>query len=689
VSERLTTTLLLPTLDEIEAVRVIVPQLRKEWVDEIIVIDGGSTDGTVEYLRAAGLQVHPQTIRGYGEGLLEAIHLAKGDIIIEFNPDGNSIPDDIPRIIAKVKEGYDLVIGSRYRDGAKSDDDDWMTAAGNWMFTRIVNLLFRTHYTDVLVGFRAYRRGAALRLALDATGLSWPCQSSTRFARAGLRVTEIPAHEPARIGGKRKMMPLRTGWQITKLILRDFIAFRPQQDEANPDQAKRDLAKRDRTMSAAASINPGNPGLFKLLQRCKVCGSGALTDVIHIAPQFLSPTFTRNNAEEGELARIRVPLTMTLCDRSRDPAGCGLLQLREEVEADLLYRRYFYRSATSETMRTDLRNVVEDIRSRLKLAPQDIVVDIGANDCTTLAFYPEHLRRVGFEPARNIDWSHVDPGITVINDYFSAKPFERHFPGAKAKAVGCNAMFYDLSDPNSFVADVKAILAPDGIWCIQLSYLPLMLTNMNFYDICHEHLSYYSLDALKRLMERNGLAVVDASTNAVNGGSLRAFITHADNKRACTETGARNLETLADAESALKLDQARTYRDYFKKIEDLSTRVNRFLDREIRRGGKIFGLGASTKGNVLLQLFGITKDRMPYISERNPDKVGLRTLGTDFELISEQRARDLHPSSMVVLPWYFKKEIVAREQDYLRQGGKLLFPMPYAHVVTKDGEVTL
>jgi C-methyltransferase C-terminal domain/Glycosyl transferase family 2/Methyltransferase domain len=684
VSERLTTTLLLPTLDEIEAVRVIVPQLRKDWVDEILVIDGGSTDGTVEFMRAAGLDVHMQTVRGYGEGMLEALHLAKGDVVIEFNPDGNSIPEDILRIIAKINEGYDLVIGSRYRDGAKSDDDDWVTALGNWMFTTIVNLLFGTRYTDVLVGFRAYRRKAALQLDLDAPGLSWPCQSSTRFARAGLRVTEIPANEPARIGGKRKMMPLRTGWQITKLILRDFITFRPKKREAGTGQAKR-----DRVMSTSAATNPGHRGPFKLLQSCKVCGSGDLTDVIHIAPQFLSPTFTRNNAEEGELAKVRVPLTMTLCDRAKNPAGCGLLQLREEVEADLLYRRYFYRSATSETMRTDLRNVIEDICGRLDLKPNDIVVDIGANDCTTLGFYPRHLRRVGFEPARNIDWSHVDPGITVINDYFSAKPFEQRFPGAKAKAVGCNAMFYDLSDPNSFVADVKAILAPDGIWCIQLSYLPLMLTNMNFYDICHEHLSYYSLDALQKLMARNGLAVVDASTNAVNGGSLRAFITHADNARAFTEVGKRNLAALADQERALKLDQAQTYRDYFKQIEDLSTRVNKFLDQEIRGGGRIFGLGASTKGNVLLQLFGITKERMPYISERNPDKVGLRTLGTDFELISEERARDLRPSSMVVLPWYFKKEIVAREQDYLRQGGKLLFPMPYAHVVTKDGEVAL
>jgi NDP-4-keto-2,6-dideoxyhexose 3-C-methyltransferase len=428
---------------------------------------------------------------------------------------------------------------------------------------------------------------------------------------------------------------------------------------------------------------------FKTLQRCKICGSAELTDVIHIAPQFLSPTFTRSNEAEGELARLRVPLTMTLCDRSKNPQACGLLQLREQVEPDLLYRRYFYRSATSETMRNDLKDVVRDISSRVDLKPQDIVVDIGANDCTTLAFYRSDLRRVGYEPARNIDWSGVASSIIIINDYFDAKPFQEKFAGAKAKAVGCNAMFYDLADPNSFVAGVQAILAADGIWCIQLSYLPLMITNMNFYDICHEHLSYYSLDALERLMERNGLAVVDASTNGVNGGSLRAFVTHADNAKARPVSGAANLKALREVEDRLELRDAQTYRDYFRKIEDLAHRVNGYIDQQIDRGGQVFGLGASTKGNVLLQFFGITKEKMPYISERNPEKVGLRTLGTDFELISEEQARDLRPASMLVLPWYFKTEIVRREHGYLEQGGTLLFPMPYAHVVTKDGEIEL
>jgi len=226
VNERLTTTLMLPTLNEIEAIRVIVPQIRKEWVDEIIVIDGGSKDGTVEFARANGLRVLSQSQRGYGEGMLEGMHAAKGDIVVEFTPDGNSIPADIPRIIEKMREGYDLVIGSRYVAGAKSDDDDWVTALGNRLFTGTINVLFGTRYTDVLVGFRAYRRAVALELGLDAKGLSWPCQSSIRFARAGLRVGEIPACEPARIGGARKMKPFATGFEICKLILRDFLMFR-------------------------------------------------------------------------------------------------------------------------------------------------------------------------------------------------------------------------------------------------------------------------------------------------------------------------------------------------------------------------------------------------------------------------------------------------------------------------------
>jgi glycosyltransferase involved in cell wall biosynthesis len=227
VNENLKVTLLLPTLNEIEAVSVVVPQIRREWADEFICIDGGSTDGTVEFMKQHGFHVHSQTKRGFGEGMLQGMHIATGDIVVEFMPDGNSRPEDIPRIIAKMREGYDLVIASRYADGAKSYDDDWLTGIGNWLFTTIVNVLFRTRYTDVLTGFRAYRRSRMLTLDMDTPGLSWPAQGCMRAARAGFKTFDMAADEPARIGGTRKMKPFKTGMEISMLILREFFTYRP------------------------------------------------------------------------------------------------------------------------------------------------------------------------------------------------------------------------------------------------------------------------------------------------------------------------------------------------------------------------------------------------------------------------------------------------------------------------------
>ena len=299
-----------------------------------------------------------------------------------------------------------------------------------------------------------------------------------------------------------------------------------------------------------------------------------------------------------------------------------------------------------------------------------------------LSYFPDNLKRVGGEPAENIDWTDVHDSITVVNDYFSRRSVVRATRDQKAKIFTSCAMFYDLDDPNSFVADVKSTLHDEGVWCIQLSYLPLMLINTNFYDICNEHLEYYSLHVLNNLMNRNGLKIVDASTNHVNGGSARVFIKHIDSPDGETEA----LKGLLDQETRMDLYNPQTYIDFYDKIKNLRDKIKNSMLNEINKGKLVLGLGASTKGNMLLQLFGITKQMLPYISERNPDKVGLRTLGTDIELISEEHARSLKPSCMLVLPWYFKEEIVKREQDYLESGGKLLFPMPYPHMVTKDGE---
>ncbi len=420
---------------------------------------------------------------------------------------------------------------------------------------------------------------------------------------------------------------------------------------------------------------------YERIDSCRICGSTSLTDLFSFPEQFLSPTFVESN-EGNDLANVKIPLTLAICDVHKNPQGCGLVQLRETTRHDLLYANYFYRSATNATMRRDLKDVVDDVLNHAKPAPGEVVVDIGSNDGTMLSYFPSDLIRIGVEPAKNIFWDGLDPSIRVVNDYFSERALRKTLNGKRVKIFTACAMFYDLDAPNTFVAEIKSMLDSKGIFCIQLSYLVSMLKNMNFYDICHEHLEYYSLTTLNMLMERHGLTIFDAETNAVNGGSARVFVAHKDHP---PEKSQRYQELLKE-ERRMHLFDAETYNVFYEKIVKLAATVKRYLLNEIKQSKMAIGLGASTKGNVLLQLFGIDKTILPYISEINPEKIGKRTLGTDIELISDARALELRPSVKLVLPWYFKEEIVKREEPYLAQAGKLLFPMPYAHLVSKTGE---
>lgn len=398
----------------------------------------------------------------------------------------------------------------------------------------------------------------------------------------------------------------------------------------------------------------------------------------------MASSFVKTNVD-NELSKTKIPLTVVLCDRSKNDKACGLVQLRETAERDLMYRSYFYRSGTNPMMREALQNIVSEVTSRVDLKSGDAVLDIGCNDGTMLTYYPDFTDRIGIDPAENIDRSALPKSIKVAADYFSKNKALELSGGKKFKAITSIAMFYDLDDPNSFVADAKAALAPGGVWCIQLSYLPTSLKTLNFYDVCHEHLEYYTLRVLENLMARHGLKIFDASLNDVNGGSLRIFVANEGDSRATSE----NLKEFYKNEDALNLFSTEPYREFGEKIDELKKITLSYIAEEKKRGGSVVGLGASTKGNVLLQFFGIDKQMIPHLSERNPEKVGLRTLGTDIELVSEEKARELNPSAMLVLIWFFKDELLKREKDYLAKGGSLMFPMPYPHVVTKDGETKL
>jgi glycosyltransferase involved in cell wall biosynthesis len=219
------TTLAVLALNEIEGIQVVMPQIQRDWVDEIIVVDGGSTDGTIEWCEAHSLRVLRQRRRGYGAGMRELIDIAQGDVVIEFMADGNCDPAAIPKLIKKISEGYDLVIGSRYMGGARSDDDTWMTRFGNWCFTRLINVLFGGSFTDAMMGYRAYRVAAFKTMQVDEDGLTFPTQGSIEFTKYGYKVAEVPASEPKRIGGVRKAHNFYTGLALVKMITREL--FRP------------------------------------------------------------------------------------------------------------------------------------------------------------------------------------------------------------------------------------------------------------------------------------------------------------------------------------------------------------------------------------------------------------------------------------------------------------------------------
>ena len=426
---------------------------------------------------------------------------------------------------------------------------------------------------------------------------------------------------------------------------------------------------------------------IKYINKCKICGNTDLKKVLKLEEQYLSPTFIKSN-EESNLKDIKTPLTLVLCSKEKNKTSCGHLQLLEEVDPDLLYREYFYRSATNDTMKDDLSDVVKKTFAIAKPKKGDVIVDIGSNDNTLLNFYNNNYSLVGFEPARNIN--HIDEGknIEVINDYFNKKPFNEKFK-QRAKIITSCAMFYDLSDPPKFVSDINDILHPEGVWCVQISYLLSMIKNMNFYDVCHEHLSYYSLETSEILMKQNGLKVFDGELNGVNGGSIRLYVCKKDNKTFENTENKKRLENFRLEEKKYKLTNEDTFYDYQKSIDNLKKKTNDYIKNILNGGGKVIALGASTKGNILLQHFGLDKSKVPFISERNPDKVGLKCVGTDIELISEKKAHDLQPNSMIVLPWYFKEEIIKREKEYIENGGELFFPMPYPHYVNKKGEHTI
>jgi SAM-dependent methyltransferase len=404
---------------------------------------------------------------------------------------------------------------------------------------------------------------------------------------------------------------------------------------------------------------------------CRVCGSSALTKVIDLGEQYLQGSFIKEGKECPPTRKI--PTILVRCDPSLDEKACGLLQMAHTVPPAILYASYWYRSGTNKTMRDHLSSIVADA---LEMAPGDQlrVLDIGCNDGTLLHAYPSAFQKYGVDPSDVAQTVGAD--VKVIQDTFPSAELTKLISADKFDIVTSIAMFYDLEDPVAFVRGIREVLSTQGLWIFEMSYMPSML-KLNSYDtICHEHLEYYSFTVLEHILSRTGMKVIRAELNEINGGSIRCYATHVSNFKFRTHEHQHSIETLRRKEFDLELDTARPYKNFQERINIHRDELGGMLRSLKRDGCKIHIYGASTKGNTILQWCDLNSAIIDYAADRNPDKHGARTIGTNIPIISEEESRAMRPDYYLVLPWHFKNEFIQREKEILRSGTRMIFPLP-------------
>lgn len=367
----------------------------------------------------------------------------------------------------------------------------------------------------------------------------------------------------------------------------------------------------------------------------------------------------------------------------------GAVRLDGVAPLDKMYGQYWYRSGINTSMKKQLGEIVSEITSRVKINNGDIWLDIACNDGTLLRQVPDNMIKLGIDPADDSYLEESSKVAEVKQDFFSREAYDSlGYGNEKAKVITCIAMFYDLNDPRPFIRDAHSILADDGVFVLQMSYTPLMLKQLAFDNICHEHVYYYDLRSIKKLFEGEGFVLRDCSLNDTNGGSFRVTFQKAtsDEKTFATQQvrdvcEMRINSTLAYEAQSWDITDEKLWTDFGANIASLKAQVLDFLHQAKDEGKKVYGYGASTKGNTLLQLFGITPDLLTAIAERSPYKFGLQTVGTNIPICSEAEMRAANPDYLLVLPWHFVQEFEQREQDFISNGGKLVVPCPTFQVI--------
>jgi hypothetical protein len=409
--------------------------------------------------------------------------------------------------------------------------------------------------------------------------------------------------------------------------------------------------------------------MYTEIEKCRISGSKNLINVLSLGEQYLTGVFPKNIDEKI----TKGPLDLVWCSDS------GLLQLKQSYSLDEMYGdNYGYRSGLNQSMVEHLTHKVNTLEKLVKLKETDIVIDIGSNDATSLKAYSTKARRVGIDPTGTKFKKYYTDDIELIPDFFSADKYKNIFGNEKAKIITSISMFYDLERPIDFVTDIESVLDDNGIWHFEQSYMPAMLRTNSYDTLCHEHLEFYSLKVVKSILEKCNMKIIDVQTNDINGGS---FAITAAKASSSLKENLPVINWMLAQEDELKLDTPKPYRDFEERVFNHRIQLKNLILSLVKDGKKVFGYGASTKGNVLLQFCGFTPDEIPYIVEVNEEKFGKFTPGTNIPIISEEEANKMQPDYYLVLPWHFRNNILSREKEYLKNGGKFIFPLPEIEIV--------
>jgi NDP-4-keto-2,6-dideoxyhexose 3-C-methyltransferase len=410
--------------------------------------------------------------------------------------------------------------------------------------------------------------------------------------------------------------------------------------------------------------------MYKKLEKCRICGNPHLVEVLDLGIQTLTGIFPARVDEKI----TQGPLVLVKCMGGND--SCGLLQLAHSYDLGEMYGdNYGYRSGLNQSMVRHLHGKVSKILQMVDFTGRPVVLDIGSNDGTTLGAYPaDTCVRIGMDPTAKKFREYYPQGVTAIADFFTAERFQDTFPGQRARVVTSFSMFYDLERPLDFMREIASILEDNGLWVFEQSYMPLML-ELNSYDtVCHEHLEYYALKQIKWMADRAGFKIVDVEFNDINGGSFSVAVA----KQKAPYSEFTGLQALLDNEIKLGLDTLAPYHAFAARTALSRETLRGFIEKALAEGKRIAGLGASTKGNVLLQYCGLGKRELFAIGEVNPYKYGRFAPGTLIPIVPESELLTDEPDYLVVLPWHFRSFFV---EKYKLRKAKLVFPLPTLQVV--------